>query len=50
MKLKLDKTNMELYQEEILLEKYGDYLNKNKIVDSKESFESFIVDLLKLGN
>ncbi|WP_297636795.1 hypothetical protein [uncultured Clostridium sp.] len=50
MKFKLDKTNMELYQEEILLKKYGDYLNENKIVDSKESFESFIVDLLNLGN
>ena len=50
MKIKLDKTNMELYQEEILLEKYGDYLNKNKISASKESFESFMIDLLNLGN
>lgn len=50
MKLKLNEDNLELYQEEILLEKYGDYLNKNKISASKESFESFIVDLLNLGN
>ena len=50
MKLKLNEDNLELYQEEILLEKYGDYLNKNKIVDSKESFESFMIDLLNLGN